>query len=504
MTTNSCEFGLIGAGDEAVAYDELTALGPMSAYLVQGPTITYWRYRYARYTNFVMMPVGHRFVGQTLFGETSDVLINQTSADLLYYVYIVIDLPGIHARRARSRNGISRGSIYPSASHDPVREADRYAYRNIGRTYAGRDADGLTEIGHGEWELRNYGRVISAYDDDDSSTRCGDSSYGDRDDRRPWVHWANAIGQLIIRRAVLIIGSHAADTIVSDYLYMWEELTGKAGKRLREMIGKRRGPAQLIRDARENQRLYVPIPFYFTLTSGNAVPLCAIRRTGVRIQVTWEQLGKCVVRSGPDVEVIVSSLDERLTKSHLVAWVDATHVFLDTRERIEFAAGEFDQLMTQVQFVTTTHSRGGKVSVPLSFSHPIIELIWAVRRNVRERQNNWFNYSGIAHKDPIDLVTLRWDNKSRLSGREARYYRLVQPYQSHTNIPKGFIYCYSFALNAEDPNPCGATNFTMFNQVELAFQLQKGLENEQVTVLVFGRNWNIMRYTRQSAGPLFI
>ena len=34
--------------------------------------------------------------------------------------------------------------------------------------------------------------------------------------------------------------------------------------------------------------------------------------------------------------------------------------------------------------------------------------------------------------------------------REGRYFRLVQPFQHHTNVPDKFIYTYSFALQPQD------------------------------------------------------
>ena len=58
-----------------------------------------------------------------------------------------------------------------------------------------------------------------------------------------------------------------------------------------------------------------------------------------------------------------------------------------------------------------------------------------------------------------------------------------------------YIYVFSFALHPEDPSPSGSCNMSRIDHVDLALQLQDNLGKEQVTVLVFARNWNILRST---------
>jgi len=322
---------------------------------------------------------------------------------------------------------------------------------------------------------------------------------------KPWCHWSNAIGQLLVKRAVLVVGGHQTDTLYSDYLFMWEELSGKAGKRLREMIGKRKSRKTLIKDAGNKTRLYVPLMWYFCLNSGNALPLCTLQFHGVQLMVEWEHLKKCVVVSDDDVEVRKTEDNQKLNNNDLIAWIDTTYVYLDIEERNRFSLANFDQLITQVQCIVrpaTTNT----VTVPLTFNHPTIELIWAVRRRSCEAQNNHFNFSGIDGRDPLEEVSLRLNNLNRFSGREARYYRLVQPYQHHSSIPKAFVYCYSFALFPEDAQPSGSLNFSRIDNIEMNFILQDGLgcnPKQGATIIIFARSWNILRFTEGLAGPVF-
>jgi len=284
---------------------------------------------------------------------------------------------------------------------------------------------------------------------------------------------------------------------------MWEELSGKPGKRLREMIGKRQSRKQLIKDARFAQRLYVPLPFWFTQTSGNALPLCTLQFHGVQVHIEWEQLRKCIVKSHNDVQVRKCIDGQPICNNDLQAYLDTTYVYLDVDERNRFALANFDQLINQVQFFSVCTPGGCNVNIPLPFNHPVIELIWALRRKCNEHLNNHFNYSGIDGRDPVEEVSLRLNNLYRFSGREGRWYRLVQPYQHHSSIPKSHVYCYSFALYPEEPQPSGSVNLSRIDNVDMTFNLQEGLGRESVNILIFARNWNILRYTEGLGGLLF-
>jgi len=506
-TTTGTSMFSTGSGG---ATTELIALGAMDIYLVRGASVTFFRFRYARHTNFALEAVAQPFNTQPCFGGHSQIIL-QRAGDLIYFMYVVIDLPAIKACQARCREDDDRCGIdlthqFPTAAGcgtdcNPCQDSDDRVFRHIGRCEVGSDAGSSVQIraGRKKWRADNYG---ACYD-------CGGSECSEECESldsctrsRPWAHWSNAIGQLLIRRATLVVGGHQTDVLYSDYLYMWEELSGKAGKRLAEMIGKRRSRQQLIKDARVAQRLYVPLPFYFTQTSGNALPLCSLQYHGVQIQIEWEQLKKAVVRSDDCVKVVKCCDGQPLCNADLRAYLDTTYVHLDVDERNRFSLADFDQLMSQVQFLPVCQ-KGCNIKVSLSFNHPIIELIWAVRRKCKEDANNYFNYSGIDGRDPIEEVSLRLNNLYRFSGREGKYYRLVQPYQHHSSIPQAHVYCYSFALMPEEPNPTGSCNFSRIDNVDMDFILQDGLQNENVTILIFARNWNILRFYQGVGGALF-
>lgn len=455
---------------------ELVALGAADVYLTKSPTITFFRFRYNKHTNFAMESIEQPFNTQVAFGSDVQVTLNRTG-DLIYYQYVVIDLPGITACQPQLAVCGIGGNQFPCC--DPCDPC----------------GDGPAP------ECSCPGTISSSVQDDDDEDFVDDFDYC-TGLVRPWAHWTNAIGQFLVKRACLIIGGQIVDTLYNDYLFMWEELSGQPGKRLTEMIGKRFSRAQLVSDSQRDRRLYVPLPWWYTQTSGNALPLVSLQFHGVAVAVCFEELRRSIQVSDCDVLVVKCRDCQPINNNDLQARLDTVYVYLDIEERDRFATGSFEQLINQVQQYTIT-TKSCQIRMNLNFNHPIIELIWAVRRRCQELCNNHFNYAGKWNRDPIKYVHLRLNNLPRFSGREGRYFRLVQPWQWHTNIPDSYTYCFCFGLHPEDAQPSGSANFSRIDNVELIFDLQDGLSEEEVTIMVFARNWNVFRYREGLGGVAF-
>lgn len=464
---------------------QLAACGIMTALLTGAPSLTYWRFRYLQFTNFAMLSIVQPFEGCVEFGSTATVKISK-SGDLLYFLYVVLQIPGIRACPPRA-GGCGPTQQFPYAI-DP------------NNACAQTDSDYFSTLDGGVngWLFEEYG-CCGDYEEDCAANAC---NTGGGCNQEPWAMWSNAIGQLIIKQAVLIVGTQAIDTLYSDFLFMWEELAGKPGKRLTEMVGKRYCREDLIADSQCTRTLYVPLPFYFTQTPGNALPLVAVMFSGVQIIITFEQLYNVVVVSGPDVVVVKCNGGGQLNNNDLRAAIDGTQVFLDILERDRFAANNFETLITQT-FALYTSVCCASARIPIGFAHPVIELIWAVRRKCQEQHNNWFNYSGLLGREPLISAEIDFNATARQPMREASWYRLVQPYQYHTLIPESCIYCYSFALYPEEAQPSGAANFSRLESVTLVLNLQEGLQREDVTVIIFSRSLNMVKFREGSAGLAF-
>ena len=459
---------------------QIIALGAADTHLTANPDVTFWRLRIQRCTNFAMESITQGFNGgDAAWGSQVSLKLNRTG-DLVHWVYVLIDIPAIVGIEGSSGNPVA--SPYPCCDPcDPSGDGDymgQCAGYNAGDVFVPEDL------------------FDEEFDDDHKDEIDGCTGL-----KHPYANWVNEIGHAAIRSANFSIGGQIIVTVFSHYLHMWEELSGKPGKRLEEMIGKRSTTAELVADSQTDRRLYVPLPFYFTLFSGNALPLVSLQFHSMDINVTISPLAEMIQVS--DVDTIVQKCSGGpLTNSDIGIHLDTTYIYLDMEERDRFATGSFQQLIQQVQQHSSTCNNGSTMNCTLNFNHPTLELIWAVQRKKQADCNNTFNYSGFQGRDPFVTAGLRLNNLVRFD-REAGYFRMVQPYEKHTNIPKSFVYNYSFALLPETCHPSGSLNMSRIDNCTFNLQLQNALADEEVCIYMFARSWNILRFKDGLGGLLY-
>ena len=490
---------------------DILANGHMDKVLTGSPQTTFWRQTFKCPTRFAMETVHQPFNTMVAAGTESQILLNRVG-DMIYYTYLHVTLPGIVAcdSTAPECAGISRGggwSTFMDGNNacNACKNADESALVE----YLDSSFNDMTveqqiaelKTAKNKWLRATYGAATELAcctegDSDCPSVVC--SELGEF-----WCHWTNDIGHMMLEKVSLNIGGQEVDRLTGMYLFIWEELSGKAGRRLTEMVGKRYTRSQLCCDSRVKRDLYIPLPFWFTQNSGSALPLASLQFHGVNLIVHWESLTKLIVVSDSKVAVKNTETGLALTANDIRAVMETSYVYLDTVERDRFANSTFETLIVQTQsFVTMATSH--IVRIPLTFNHPTLELIFAVRRQCQEKCNNWGNLSGIDGRDPIHSAQLLLNTSARFTSKPGSYYRLVQPYQHHSNIPDSFIYMMSFALTPETTTqPTGSLNLSRIDNVDLVLEMQQGLEQEQFTVMVFARNFNLMRFREGVAGAAF-
>lgn len=493
----------------------MVSLGLADGVLTAKPVITYWRHVIKRYTNFALESHDLDFnQGTAQFGSNPSCNLDRIG-DLVYWMYVRVLLPGV---------GIaSQGAIVTSNSCTP----------NASEPY-----------------------------------------------------WTYDVGQAVVEKTNFFIGGQCIDEIMSEFLYIWEELSGAPGKRLIEMTGKYDSVQALQIASRQSRVLYIPLYFWFTMNSGLALPLVSLQFHSVKVSVKFRALADLLkltcaatnagfspstIQKRADYKIIsytnfasgaelqpVGDLTT-LTSSDLLAQIMVTYVYLDQNERAKFAEGAFESVIPQHQYQYTSidqqiSSVGGlgndrTVSIDLNFNHTVMELFWVFRQKNHNSYsspqvpcpsvpavsgcnlmgdpnsppyNEWFNFSGPTWSvsrvsiDPCIGANLLLNNANRWDAKEGRYFRLVQPYQHHTNVPPRFIYVYSFALQPQDIQPSGTCNFSRIDSTKLELVIdgrmfygpssaQTGANdgNSGVDILVFATNWNVLRFKYGLGGLRF-
>ena len=215
----------------------------MEAYLIKGATVSFFRFRYSRHTNFAMEPVFQTFNSQVGFGQEAKCVLSRTG-DLITYIYVVIELPAISACDSGNLGGVCAQSLgsyaftgadqFPSmiqvgGSNGPtgtIAQGNFYDYETpSGPVFSPATGTCLNYVGNCEpgqqlfwntsfdqnssvnpgsqiltdrnaWVYQNYGARQSSYNPDMFS-EVGSSLMNADQSSVAWVHWHNAIGQKV-------------------------------------------------------------------------------------------------------------------------------------------------------------------------------------------------------------------------------------------------------------------------------------------------------------------
>jgi len=343
------------------------------------------------------------------------------------------------------------------------------------------------------------------------------------------VSWTNAIGQALISSASLAIGNTVVDTLTDNYLYVWEELSGKPGKRLGEMIGKFDTLEERQAFAKRSHDLYVPLPFSFTRDTGLALPIVALQFHPIVMELDFASRSSVIVNPGggkvyvrpngvTDDEIDAGLSLSLLQDSDLTCTMEANFVYLETDERTKFAKGAFEQVVDEMQMQsqqaianaatgTNESSPSVRANMRLQLNNVVMEYIFFVQSQAKKEANQVFDFSGPTDPasglllDPIRDVTIKFNNSQRVQTRAGSYFRLVQPYQYHTNVPgdkgKNFIYNWSYCVDPEDIQPTGGANHSRIDNVNIELNLDPRLFTPSAPtadITLIGRNKNLLRY----------
>jgi len=184
------------------------------------------------------------------------------------------------------------------------------------------------------------------------------------------------------------------------------------------------------------------------------------------------------------------------------------YIYLDTDERRRFAQVSHEYLIEQLQYTGEESITNSSVKVRLNFNHPCKEFIWVFQRddvvdNATANEagdNQWTNYTSqplaSTGYDMLLWAKLQLNGHDRFSGRQARYFNLVQPYQHHSNIPGTGVYVYSFGLTPEQHQPSGTANMSRIDNATFQFGMDTSVIDPATNPLklrLYAVNYNVLR-----------
>jgi len=299
--------------------------------------------------------------------------------------------------------------------------------------------------------------------------------------------WVNAVGYAIINEVKLEIDGNTIDKHTGLWYDIWNELTDPNRKEW-SLVGKRNDDIPLVQNLKS--RYYVPLKFYFNRNPGLSFPIFLLNENKIKISISLNQLKNLLKFDNSNGDF---NDDAKLTNFKLFT----TYVFLDQAEENRIRTNLPNEYL--VETLTINQNVSTSTLSKLVLNNPVKELIWVIRHTGRLAQasssnpakintlnnvnntnpNDIFNYTledentnlGYGTYDTFKTLKLSISNNDRIKTTDATFFRTIQPYKHHSNVPGGidqnekrkYIYSYSFALNPEEYQPSGSYNFTKAN-----------------------------------------
>lgn len=196
-------------------------------------------------------------------------------------------------------------------------------------------------------------------------------------------YWCHGAGFKLLTSIAVKISTNTVDTLFGDFMMVWEELSHKAGKALKEMVFNYDTTDEQMRRSRQSHLCYIPVALWFTLCSGLAMPLvaCQFHSVSVEIQLArWQDLVVIPythVGSGTEVEAGADGLES----SGADALLSEAATDADNTAQREGMPANTDYLKSTLKTTSILYREDGQswgdcltANVPLANSHLAISL----------------------------------------------------------------------------------------------------------------------------------
>jgi hypothetical protein len=306
----------------------------------------------------------------------------------------------------------------------------------------------------------------------------------------PNVGYINTIGYGLIEYIEVEIGGIIIDKHYDIWMDVHDQLMTKPDYRdgVNEMILRFQN-RDFTDESFQGGIVVVPLKFWFCGVLSQSFPLIALSHQDIFINVKLKPLNKVWTS---DSGLTLTAGEYHIEKAHLL--VD--YIRLDKLEReYLYKKKRHEYLIKQVQRVEcsiTENTTKLKVSLE-NINYPVIELVWVLRNDSNENANDYFDYTATTtpSDDPMISGRITFVEKERLEEMSGKFFRMIQPFKKHSNIPDTYIYMYSFAAKPEyDSQPTGSCNFSELDNVYLHLTLKNSYA--QGKIFVFAVNYNVL------------
>jgi len=420
---------------------QIISYGSQDIFLTGNPEITFFKAIYRRHTNFSIDNIELNFDDDNGFGKTSTLIIPKIG-DLLYKLYLKIELPLIDLKRNDATNDflneqeqaqselnlienymrinlksytdslifINAENITNSERIIQTIQTNHQTAENIAIINDTRSLLSTTDFNKVDMEAQLFINSISSSTDKDltdvilekavkesqrihklyfEKLKLAKEKHQDESDPNIKFAWIDKLGTTLIERIEIEIGGNTIERHYGDWLNIWWELSGNKYNETNynKMIGNVSELTSFDREQKPKYNLYIPLQFWFCKTNGVALPLVALEYHNVALKVKIRELHEVSYIENEKFIQIPNSFDTiNLNEVNDVLNIDlnisllADFVYLDTNERKRFAQSSHEYLIEELQLEEYKNINNQEMQFLLDFEHPCKELIWVAQK----------------------------------------------------------------------------------------------------------------------------
>lgn len=330
--------------------------------------------------------------------------------------------------------------------------------------------------------------------------------------------WVPRVGHYLIDRITLLIGGQEVGNFTGEWLDIRHSFNRRESKEsgYQKMIGDLPSLTTFDRTQKRKTRLRIPLPYWFTLDSGNSLPLVALNYTDIQLQIKTRPLSEVAQWDG-------DAFFRR--KPRISCQLRAEYIFLEPEERKMIVDRRHEYLIDQLQLEPEVEITAASLDEDGYFRHrvyldnPVKQLIWRFR-DARSRTPTgtngtarWDDY--LYHLDgsdpisPYDTLEIEFNRRWREEAKDHIYYNYVIPHKQYRSTPLDGLGAYSFAIDPFSLQPTGSANMSRIDEAFLIFKIKPEVvtemtdQNLSLKFQLYATSHNILRVMSGMAGLAF-
>ncbi len=302
------------------------------------------------------------------------------------------------------------------------------------------------------------------------------------------IRYNKSIGSRIIEYADLRIGGQTIERITGDYIYMYNQIHNNhddVDQSLYFLSGHNKYiPVSYDWD------YSVMLPFYFFRHPSLALPVCALTKQLVEIEIKFKKLEDITITyttSSGVIEDPPSDVSSSIKKVSLV-----TDFFYITENEKNFLLSRpIEYVITQLQMSQFKMKAGeSKKSGMLNFKNPVKEMFFIAK------SDDVFKYNPIKH------VIMKFNNNTIIDADNLML-SYEQPLKYYTGTTENNFGVYSFSLKPETYYPTGQVNMSRIAHNLIEIELDSPDSSFEHKVYVYAVNYNVLHIESGLGGLKF-